>query len=202
MRLTTIEQVQKRVGQLAAPRDLKVIDHIDEHAQRWLSHAGFGFIAFGTAGNIHLTAAGGQRGFALVPDAGHLRIPLAALDAAEAVAQDQSFGALFLVNGMEETLRVNGKVSHIADGQATLAVAECYLHCAKSFRRADFWAPGSPGQAPADIPGFTGSPGSWCWPPSMGEARPMSAPAVIRRTACCRKTLAPFALPIVRATAG
>lgn len=154
MKLTTIEQVQKRVGQLPAPRDLKVIDHVDEHARRWLSYASFGFIAFGSAGNIQLTAVGGQRGLVSAPDSGHLRVPLAALDDAGVVTNDLSFGALFLVSGMEETLRVNGRVSGIADGQVTLKVEECYLHCAKSFRRADFWSPAPAVQVPTDIPGF------------------------------------------------
>src|SRR5690606_25661822 len=66
MKLTTIEQVQKRVGMLPAPRDLKVIDHVDEHAKRWLSYVTFAFIAFGKAGDIELTAAGGKRGFVSV----------------------------------------------------------------------------------------------------------------------------------------
>ena len=55
-------------------------------------------------------------------DAGHVQIPLAALDDGSLVEPDLSFGALFMVSGMDETLRVNGKVSHIADGKATLKV--------------------------------------------------------------------------------
>ncbi|MGB1950793.1 MAG: pyridoxamine 5'-phosphate oxidase family protein [Marinobacter sp.] len=153
MKLTSIEQVQKRVGSLPAPRDLKVIDHVDEHARRWLSYANFAFIGFGKAGTIRLTPAGGERAFATVMDAGHVQIPLAALDDGSLVEPDLSFGALFMVSGMDETLRVNGKVSHIADGKATLKVEECYLHCAKSFRRSDFWLPSSTGPsqgAPSD----------------------------------------------------
>lgn len=139
MKLTNIEQVQKRVGKPHAPRDLKVIDHVDEHASRWLSHSSFAFIAFGKAGDIQLTAAGGEKGFVSAADPRHLLLPLAALDDAGMVQQGVSFGALFLVSGMEETLRVNGKVSATEDGKATLEVEECYLHCAKSFRRSDFW---------------------------------------------------------------
>ncbi|MGB1220527.1 MAG: pyridoxamine 5'-phosphate oxidase family protein, partial [Alcanivoracaceae bacterium] len=50
-----------------------------------------------------------------------------------------SFGGLFIVSGMEETLRVNGRVSGISGDTAVVAVEECYLHCAKSFRRSGFW---------------------------------------------------------------
>ena len=52
MELTKIAQVEERVGKSPAPRDLKVIDYIDEHARRWLSHSHFAFIAFGKLGNI------------------------------------------------------------------------------------------------------------------------------------------------------
>ncbi|MDP2227530.1 MAG: pyridoxamine 5'-phosphate oxidase family protein, partial [Moraxellaceae bacterium] len=154
MKLTTIEQVQKRVGKLPAPRDLKVIDHVDVHASRWLSHSRFAFVAFGKAGSIQVTAAGGEKGFASTADARHLRLPLASLDDGHMVEPGLSFGALFMVSGMEETLRVNGKVARVEDGQAILKVEECYLHCAKSFRRSDFWLPRSTQSAPDEVSGF------------------------------------------------
>ncbi|MCH8497409.1 MAG: pyridoxamine 5'-phosphate oxidase family protein [Marinobacter sp.] len=154
MKLTHIDQVQKTVGKLPAPRDLKVIDHLDEHAVRWLSYADFAFISFGKPGEIKLTAAGGDRGFASASEPRRLLIPLAALDDGSIVEQEQSFGALFMVSGMEETLRINGKVSHVADGRATLDVEECYLHCAKSFRRSGFWLPQSVDSSHGDISAF------------------------------------------------
>lgn len=154
MKLTNVEQLQKRVGKLPAPRDLKVIDHVDEHAMRWLSYTNFAFIAFGKAGHIELTAAGGKKGFASALDSGHLQIPLAALDDVSIVERDSSFGALFMVSGMDETLRVNGKVSRIADDLVTLEVEECYLHCAKAFRRSNFWLPQSVEQSPGEILDF------------------------------------------------
>jgi len=143
MRLTNIDQVQKLVGKLPAPRDLKVIDHVDEHAERWLSCTNFGFIAFGKDGHLRLTAVGGEAGFVSTIDARHINIPLASLDDFTVVASDLSFGALFMVSGMEETLRVNGKVSCLTDNAVSLEVEECYLHCAKAFRRSDFWLPQS-----------------------------------------------------------
>ncbi len=153
MKLTTVEQVQKRVGKLPAPRDLKVIDHLDKHAVRWLSYASVAFLGFGNAGDLHLTIAGGERGFATTTESGDLRIPLDALDDTSIVTADSSFGALLMVNGMAETLRVNGRVSTLGDGYVTLAVDECYLHCAKSIRRSDFWSPQAD-QQPVDVPGF------------------------------------------------
>jgi len=154
MKLTNIQQVQNRVGKLPAPRDLKVIDHVDEHARRWLSYSSFGFIAVGGAGHVQLTAAGGEKGFVSFSGHRHLTIDLATLDDAGIVEVDLSFGALFLVSGMEETLRVNGKLARIADGRVTLEVEECYLHCAKSFRRAKFWSPCSVEHSQGEIADF------------------------------------------------
>jgi predicted pyridoxine 5'-phosphate oxidase superfamily flavin-nucleotide-binding protein len=143
MELTKVAQVEEIVGKSPAPRDLKVIDYIDEHAQRWLSYSHFAFIAFGKLGKIQLSAAGGDEGFVSTLDSKHLRFPLSVLDEQSIVEQGLSFGSLFMVSGMDETLRVNGKVSGIADGLVTLEIEECYLHCAKAFRRSNFWQPDS-----------------------------------------------------------
>ena len=154
MKLTTIEQVQKRVGKLPALRDLKVIDYIDEHARHWLSYTRFAFIGLGKAGHIKLSAAGGEEGFISSSDPRHLLVPLTALETESIVEIDSSFGALFIVSGMDETLRVNGKVSDISDGLLTLKVEECYLHCAKAFRRSSFWEPQSLEQSHGEISRF------------------------------------------------
>lgn len=154
MELTKIAQVEEIVGKPPAPRDLKVIDYIDEHAERWLSYSHFAFIAFGTLGSIRLSAAGGVEGFTSRLDPTHLQFSASVLDEPSIVEQGVSFGALFMVSGMDETLRVNGTVSRVADGQVTLAVDECYLHCAKSFRRSDFWSPSFAGEPSKEIPMF------------------------------------------------
>ena len=154
MKLSTVEQVQERVGKLPAPRDLKVIDYLDEHAARYLSLAQVGFLVFGESGRIQLTAAGAEPGFAGPDGEQTLQIPLTALDDSAAAEPGLSFGGLFLVSGMEETLRVNGRVSSVADGLLTVAVEECYLHCAKAFRRSSFWLPESVQASPSEIPGF------------------------------------------------
>jgi len=141
MELTTLTQVEERIGKSPAPRDLKVIDYIDEHAQRWLFYSHFAFMAFGQLNKIQLSAAGGNEGFVSVLDANHLQLPLSRVDEPSIIEQDLSFGALFMISGMAETLRVNGKVLRIENDLLTLYVEECFLHCAKAFRRSHFWLP-------------------------------------------------------------
>ena len=154
VKLTTIEQVQQRIGKLPAPRDLKVIDYIDEHAKRWLSYARFAFVAFGKAGQIEVAAAGGAEGFISASDPKHLQVPLSALETDSMVEIGASFGALLIVSGMDETLRVNGRIFKISDELLTLKVEECYLHCAKAFRRSSFWEPQSLAKPHDDISRF------------------------------------------------
>ncbi len=156
MRLTSIEQVERIVGSPTGPRDIKVIDFIDEHAQRWLSHTTLAFLAFANTGDIQLTVASGTAGFTHSNDPNTLLIPLSAMDGVSLCTTGASFGALFIVSGMEETLRINGGVTGVEDGNAVIRVEECYLHCAKSFRRSEFWQPASPGGTAADAGAFLG----------------------------------------------
>ena len=141
--LTTPEQVQAVVGQLNAPRDLKVIDHLDSHAQRWIGLSPLVCLTLSQDTDISVTLGGGPQGFVQIPDAHHLLLPLALLDDSAAVRSGASFGALLLVSGMNETLRINGTVLAIEGDIARLQVAECFLHCAKALMRSDFWQPAS-----------------------------------------------------------
>ena len=72
--------LQACVGKLSVPRDLKVIDFLDEHAQRWIATSPFLFAAFGNGMGVAHTAAGGKAGFVRVPDPRHLRLPVTLLD--------------------------------------------------------------------------------------------------------------------------
>lgn len=152
--LTTPEQVQAVVGQLNAPRDLKVIDHLDNHAQRWIGLSPLVCLTLSQDTDISVTLGGGPQGFVQIPDAHHLLLPLALLDDSAAVRSGASFGALLLVSGMNETLRINGTVLDIEGDMARLQVAECFLHCAKALMRSDFWQPASSPSTPTQPSAF------------------------------------------------
>ena len=57
--ITDIAALEARVGKKPAAIDMKVIDHLDAHDQRWIAAAPFAFLAFGDADGIAITAAGG-----------------------------------------------------------------------------------------------------------------------------------------------
>lgn len=149
-RIATIADLEAAIGKTPPAMHLKVIDHLDAGALRWIAAAPLAFVGLGAGRTVAITLAGGTPGFAQA-DAQTLRLPLALLDDPASVRADLACGMLFLAPGIGETLRVNGRVAAVADGEATVAVEECYVHCAKALIRSEFWSaaplrhpPGSP----------------------------------------------------------
>jgi predicted pyridoxine 5'-phosphate oxidase superfamily flavin-nucleotide-binding protein len=135
--VTDAAHLQDCVGRLPGPRDMKVIDHLDAHALRWLAASPLLFA--GIAGQrLALSAGSGAPGFARGDSPHLLSLPLQALDTAHTHV-GAGFGSLFLVPGLGETLRINGRIAGEDGARLFVAVEECYLHCAKALLRADWW---------------------------------------------------------------
>ena len=113
-------------------------------------------------GNADVTPKGDKPGFVAVLDDTTLAIPDRPgnnrLDTLENVVANPSVGLLFLIPGMNETLRVNGRrasprmrrcASRLqAEGKLpttvmVVTVKAVYMHCAKAFMRSELWAPQS-----------------------------------------------------------
>lgn len=137
--INTLTALRKVIGKTPPAIDLKVIDHLDESALRWLEVSPLMFAAFGDAATISVTLGGGVRGFAS-GDAKMLRVPANALDNPALARPGLGFGSLFLIPGVGETVRVNGRVDDVIDGEIRIIVEECYVHCAKALIRSDFWS--------------------------------------------------------------
>src|SRR5262245_51101096 len=124
--ITDLETLQACVGKLPGPRDLKVIDHLDDNALRWIAASPFLFAAFGDRDGLAVTAAGGENGCSRTSDPQHLHLPISSLDQPDIARAGQGFGSLFLLPGIDETLRVNGRVAEVANGEIAIEVQECY----------------------------------------------------------------------------
>ena len=146
--VNSIAGLEAILGKAPPAVNLKVIDHADATARRWLEASRLMFAGFGDANGIAITLGGGGAGFA-VADHKTLAIPLAALDDPALAVPGASFGSLFLVPGIGETLRINGRVAAVADGDVQVAVEECYVHCAKALIRSGFWSADPMAAAPA-----------------------------------------------------
>jgi len=152
-RIDSLAKLEAVIGKRPAAVDLKVIDHLDETALRWLTASPLAFITTGDAATIAITLAGGAPGF-VTGDRQVLRLPLALVDDPALLRAGAPFASLFIAPGIGETLRINGTVAAIESDTALVTVAECYGHCAKALIRSHFWAAGRLHDVPADATGF------------------------------------------------
>jgi len=151
--IDSIDALEGVVGKTPGAMHLKVIDHLDGGALRWIAAAPVMFAGFAGLSGIRVTIGGGEPGFAR-GDARELRLPVDLLDEAGLASPGVSFGSLFLIPGIGETLRVNGKVTSIDADAIRIAVEECYGHCAKALIRSDLWAADPVVAAPDDAAAF------------------------------------------------
>lgn len=148
--IRTIADFEAQVGAQPAAVNLKVIDHLDALALKWLAASPLAFVAFSDTEHIEVTIAGGQRGFAAAPAPNQLRLPRELLDEPGYARAGRGMGLLFLIPGLGETLRVNGTVEAVTGDDVVMTVHECYAHCAKALLRSQFWQPG-------DVQSFAGA---------------------------------------------
>ena len=138
----------------------KQIGHLDRHCLRFVSLSPFVILASGNeAGHCDASPRGGEPGFVKAPDSRTLLIPDAPgnnrLDTLENIVATGRLGLLFLIPGVDETLRVNG-MARLQDGPEALrhfanekrvpklaievAIEDVYLHCAKALMRSRLWS--------------------------------------------------------------
>ncbi|MFU8928092.1 pyridoxamine 5'-phosphate oxidase family protein [Acinetobacter puyangensis] len=139
--INNIESLEAQVGKVPGPRDLKVITFLDDHAKRWISESPFMFmtVANGQEGVIDISAVGAEKGFVQINSPESISIMLNVIDHPEILKQGYAFGSLLLIPHLDETLRINGIISAVMQDRVTIAVKECYLHCAKALIRSNFW---------------------------------------------------------------
>lgn len=133
---------------------------LDAHCQRFIALSPFCVLATGGGAGALMDASprGGAPGFVHVHDAQTLWIPDAGgnnrLDSLNNLLHDPRIGLLFMVPGVNETLRINGTArlrdepawtGHFAGAHFTpklvieVQVREAYLHCAKALMRSRLW---------------------------------------------------------------
>jgi PPOX class probable FMN-dependent enzyme len=139
----------------------KQIDALDIHCRHFIALSPFVLLASSDAEhNLDASPRGGETGFVKVADAHTLLLPDSPgnnrLDSFQNIVATGKIGLLFLIPGIDETLRVNGKavLSQAVDDIAActterrapklvvrITVEAAYLHCAKAFMRSKLWDP-------------------------------------------------------------
>ncbi|MGA8004620.1 MAG: pyridoxamine 5'-phosphate oxidase family protein [Burkholderiales bacterium] len=138
----------------------KELRRLDAHCARFVSLAPLVVVATsGADGRLDCSPRGGEPGFVKLADEHTLLIPDSPgnnrLDSMTNVLATGRIGLLFLIPGVDETLRVNGR-GRLSDDPERLALfagaarapklaivvaaEEVYLHCAKALMRSKLWA--------------------------------------------------------------
>jgi uncharacterized protein len=160
--ITSEDELRQRYGGNPGPPRRKVIDHIDEGAAEFLAASPFFVLATASGSGCDASPRGGHPGFVKVLDPGRIAFADLSgnrlLDSFTNLVNQPEVGLLFMVPGMDETLRINGRASltvdpevldlvRIDDRPAKMAVGvdvdEVYIHCAKAYRRGGVWNPES-----------------------------------------------------------
>ena len=155
------QELRQIVGPPIARAVLKERAALDEHGRAFIGHSPFVLVATaGRDGRCDVSPKGDAPGFVRVLDEHRLVIPdrpgNKRLDGMRNLLTNPHVGLIFLVPGREETLRVNGRawitrdprileLCVVQEKTPLLAVGveieECFMHCAKAFRRSSLWFP-------------------------------------------------------------
>jgi PPOX class probable FMN-dependent enzyme len=141
----------------------KQLDQLDEHCRRFVALSPFVVVASTDAeGRVDASPRGGDPGFVKVLDEHTVLIPDSPgnnrLDSLQNLIDRPGVGLLFMIPGVDETLRINGNAALRTDAalidlcanerrRAPLVIAvevrEAYLHCAKALMRSKLWDAGA-----------------------------------------------------------
>jgi hypothetical protein len=159
-----IESIEELTSMLPPPSPAaceKELDRLDDHCRAFIERSPFAFLASaGPDGTCDASPRGGPPGFVRVLDDRRLLLPEfpgnRRFDSLRNLLERPGVGLLFLIPGLEDTLRVNGRASitrdpellaeSAVDGKGPryalgVEVAQCFLHCPKAFRRSGLWQP-------------------------------------------------------------
>jgi PPOX class probable FMN-dependent enzyme len=155
------EELRPEIGYPSKLASNKVIHSLDSYSRDFIGKSPFIIIATSDQeGLCDASPRGDEPGFVHILDERHLFIPERPgnkrMDSIQNILVNPHVGIIFMIPGMEETFRVNGKAC-ISQDQNLLektvvqgklpsmgigvVIEECFMHCAKSFKRSGLWDP-------------------------------------------------------------
>jgi PPOX class probable FMN-dependent enzyme len=158
-RITTLDELREVIP---VPSELalrKQLDVLDEHCRAFIARSPFLLLATSSRnGDCDVSPKGDAPGFVQVIDEHTLVIPdrpgNQRLDSLRNIIENPHAGLLFIIPGVEWTLRVNGGASIIRDEDVlercavngkrpplglAIDVEEAFMHCPKCFARSNVW---------------------------------------------------------------
>lgn len=159
MKIENESQLRELYGYATGRTKDKVLNHLEKHAMHFIATSPFLTMSTSNSqGKMDASPRGGNPGFVKVINETTLVIPDAKgnnrVDSISNIIETGNIGLLFLIPGVDETLRINGSV-YLSTDKAYLelfteeqnppkacvvvSVEEAFLHCAKAFMRSKLW---------------------------------------------------------------
>jgi len=153
--------LRAHMGAISPMAERKVLPALDRHCRAFIALSPFLVLASADAeGRADASPRGDPPGFVQVLDDRTLLLPDRPgnnrVDSFANILAAPGVGLIFLVPGIDETLRVNGTARLLTDSEAlsgssiagktprtglVIAIDEVFFHCAKALRRARLWDP-------------------------------------------------------------
>ncbi len=160
MYIETQEQLRALYAPAKGRSKDKQLDALEKHSINFIEHSPFVTVSTASSlGKLDCSPRGGKPGFIKILNNHTLLIPDAKgnnrLDSLTNIVETGNIGCLFLIPGVDETLRVNGTARLSTSAEhlelfsdennpplscIEIAITEVFLHCAKALMRSKLWS--------------------------------------------------------------
>ena len=188
--IETVEELRSSYGQPSENAVRKSLERLDRHCRRFIELSPFVVLASaGADGRLDCSPRGDPPGFVAILDDRTILLPDRRgnnrADSLTNVLENPHVGMLFMIPGVDETLRLNGRATLTTDPArlAPLAingrvprsgllveVEEVFLQCTKALVRSRLWADESQVDRKATLPSFGQMLADHVGLPDHGEA--------------------------------
>ncbi len=161
MAVTNTTELRTVYREPAARATQKVLNHLDVHCRNFIALSPLCILSSaGANGQADASPRGDPPGFVKVLDEKTLLLPDRPgnnqVDSLQNIVENPGVGLLFLVPGMNETLRVKGRAEIVTDtgllepltvkrraplSGLRITVEEAFLHCGRALLRSGLWDP-------------------------------------------------------------
>jgi uncharacterized protein len=160
MYLESEEQLRELYGYPKGRAKDKQLPSLERHSSNFLAHSPFVTIStYAKSGSVDCSPRGGNPGFVKIINDNCIILPDGKgnnrLDSLVNIIETGQIGCLFLIPGVDETLRINGLaristspeyLSLFSDDRnppktcIEITIKEVFLHCAKALMRSELWS--------------------------------------------------------------
>ena len=172
--IETVEELRSSYGAPSERAVRKALDRLDRHCRRFIELSPFVVLASaGADGRVDCSPRGDPAGFVAVLDDRTILLPDRRgnnrADSLTNVLENPHVGMLFMIPGVDETLRLNGRASLTTDparleplavngrvprSGLVVEVEEVFLQCTKALVRSRLWADETRVDRKAALPSF------------------------------------------------